>query len=183
MIVTSHELAIDIGGVPVLVRTDSSEFADMLVERYGEFVSAEVSKTDVTLEIRLQEPRDAENQSEDQYDRELTVSIERGLWVMERGDFRAEWNPETKRGWVRTSVNQYSIDGVLRILHSLILASQGGLLVHGASAVRNGRAFVFAGVSGTGKTTISRLAPPDVTLLTDEISYLRSNWGSQRVGD
>ncbi len=34
-------------------------------------------------------------------------------------------------------------------------------------------AFLFAGVSGAGKTTISRLAPPDVTLLTDEISYLR----------
>ncbi len=94
---------------------------------------------------------------------------------MERGDFRAEWDPETKRGWVRTSVNQYSIDGVLRILHSLILAREGGLLVHGASAVRNGRAFVFAGISGAGKTTISLLAPPDVTLLTDEISYIRNS--------
>jgi len=28
-------------------------------------------------------------------------------------------------------------------------------------------------VSEAGKTTISRLAPPDVTLLTDEISYVR----------
>ena len=35
--------------------------------------------------------------------------------------------------------------------------------------------FLFAGVSGAGKTTISRLAPADVTLLTDEISYLRRN--------
>jgi hypothetical protein len=32
---------------------------------------------------------------------------------------------------------------------------------------------LFAGVSGAGKTTISRLAPSDATLLTDEISYLR----------
>ena len=39
--------------------------------------------------------------------------------------------------------------------------------------MRNGRAFLFAGASGVGKTTISRLAPPDVTLLTDEISYVR----------
>jgi hypothetical protein len=29
------------------------------------------------------------------------------------------------------------------------------------------------GSPGQGKTTISRLAPPDATLLTDEISYLR----------
>ena len=45
--------------------------------------------------------------------------------------------------------------------------------MHSASAIRGGKAFLFAGVSGAGKTTISRLAPPDVTLLTDEISYVR----------
>ena len=49
----------------------------------------------------------------------------------------------------------------------------GWFLLHAASAVRNGRAFLFSGVSEAGKTTISRLAPPDVTLLTDEISYVR----------
>ena len=86
------------------------------------------------------------------------------------------WNGiRSGRGEIRQSANPYSIDAALRILHSLILARQGGLLVHAASAVRNGRAFLFAGVSGAGKTTISRLAPADVTLLTDEISYLRRN--------
>jgi len=101
------------------------------------------------------------------------VRRENGLWKIGRGDFRAEWDPTSGHGWVRQSAQPYAIDGVLRILHSLVLARQGGFLVHAASAVRNGRAFVFAGESGTGKTTISRLAPPDVTLLTDEISYVR----------
>jgi hypothetical protein len=62
---------------------------------------------------------------------------------------------------------------VLRIVHTLVLARQGGFLLHSASAIRNGKAFLFSGVSGAGKTTISRLAPPDATLLTDEISYVR----------
>src|SRR6202043_3832306 len=63
---------------------------------------------------------------------------------------------------------------VLRIVHTLVMAKQGGgFLLHSASAVRNGKAFLFAGVSGAGKTTISRLAPADATLLTDEISYVR----------
>jgi hypothetical protein len=65
------------------------------------------------------------------------------------------------------------LDSVLRILHSLILADRGGFLLHAASAICNGRAFLFSGISGAGKTTITRLAPPDVTLLTDEISYSR----------
>jgi hypothetical protein len=46
-------------------------------------------------------------------------------------------------------------------------------LLHAASAIRNNRAFLFAGVSGAGKTTMSRLAPADATVLTDEISYIR----------
>jgi hypothetical protein len=114
---------------------------------------------------------------------ELRVRRENGLWVMERGDFRAEYDRESGRGRVRQSLFPYAIDGVLRILHSLILAREGGFLVHAASAVRHGRAYVFAGLSGAGKTTISRLAPPDVTLLTDEISYVReTGYGSRETG-
>jgi hypothetical protein len=61
------------------------------------------------------------------------------------------------------------------------LAKQGGFLVHAASAILGGRAFLFAGVSGAGKTTISRLAPSDATLLTDEISYVRRNANQYRA--
>jgi len=104
---------------------------------------------------------------------DVSVRREGGRWVMERGDFRAEWDPERRQGWVRLSPNPYSIDSVIRILHSLFLAREGGFLVHAASAIRNGRAFLFAGVSGAGKTTLCHLAPPDVVLLTDEISYVR----------
>jgi hypothetical protein len=63
----------------------------------------------------------------------------------------------------------------LRIVHSLVLAKQGGFLLHSASTIRNGKAFLFAGVSGAGKTTISGLLPADAILLTDEISYVRKS--------
>jgi len=82
-------------------------------------------------------------------------------------------DPAARTGRILQSVSPYAIDSVLRIVHTLIQASQGGFLLHGASAIRNGRAFLFSGVSGAGKTTISRLAPPDAILLTDEISYVR----------
>jgi len=153
--------------MPILVRTGSAEFARTLEDRYGKFVTAEAPAAVMELEIELIPPGkvcDAED---------VSVRRDAGRWVMERGDFRAEWDPQCRRGWVRQSANPYAIDGVLRILHSLILAREGGFLVHAASAVRNGRAFLFSGVSGAGKTTISRLAPPDVVLLTDEISYVR----------
>jgi len=103
------------------------------------------------------------------------VRFESGRWLIERGDLRAEWDPVAGHGRIVQSANPYAIDAALRIIHSLLLAQEGGLLMHAASVVRNGKAFLFTGVSGAGKTTISRLAPADATLLTDEISYLTRN--------
>jgi hypothetical protein len=105
----------------------------------------------------------------------VRVTQQAGKWALERGDFRAEWEPARRTGTIRQSANPYSIDAVLRIVHTLVLAQEGGFLMHAASAIRSGKAFLFAGVSGAGKTTIARLAPPDATLLTDEISYVRKD--------
>lgn len=157
---------IEIGGMAVLVRTRSTEFAGLLQSRYGNFIVAPVSEPLVQLEVDISPstPLSAEDRLKD-----LKVRQESGRWIMERGDFKAEWDPECRRGWVRQSLNPYGIDAVLRIMHTLILAREHGFLMHSASAIRNGRGYLFAGVSGAGKTTISRLAPPDVKLLTDEI--------------
>src|SRR3989442_7452348 len=76
-------------------------------------------------------------------DADVGVFREGRTWHLERGDFRAQWDPALRRGRIRQSANPYSIDAVLRIVHSLVLARQGGMLVHSASAVRNGaRIFV-----------------------------------------
>jgi len=167
LVSTGREVAIEIGAMPILVRTDSPEFARLLEDCYGGFVTAAPLRPVFELEIELAPPGIINP------DEEVRVRLESGRWVMERGDFHAEWDPERRQGWVRQTANPYAIDAVLRILHSLILAREGGFLLHAASAVRNGRAFLFSGVSGAGKTTISRLAPSDVVLLTDEISYVR----------
>jgi hypothetical protein len=164
------ELSIEIGGTAVLVRTWSPEFAGLLKNRYGKFAKPAAERPGVQLEVEI---LPCVLSSPEERLKDLSVHQESGRWVMERGDFRAEWDADCSSGRVRQALNPYGIDGVLRIAHSLILARNFGFLAHAASAIRNGRAYLFAGVSGVGKTTISRLAPPDVTLLTDEISYVR----------
>jgi hypothetical protein len=159
-------VVIAIGGVPVRVNTIDADFIEMLHDRYAGFVSAEAD-AEFVFDVDLTPPAFADP------DADVSVIQRSGRWFMERGDFRGEWNPATSSGTIRQSANPYSIDAVLRIVHSLMLAKQGGFLLHSASAIRNGKAFLFAGVSGAGKTTISRLAPADTTLLTDEISYVR----------
>jgi hypothetical protein len=164
--VEQYSVVIAIGGVPVRVNTTDPDFLEMLENRYAGFVSGE-SHAEFDFEVDLTPPASANR------DADVSVKYRSGRWFMERGDFRAEWVPATGKGRIRQSANPYSIDAVLRIVHTLVLARQGGFLLHSASAIRNGKAFLFAGVSGAGKTTISRLAPADATLLTDEISYVR----------
>lgn len=159
-------LVIEVGGTPIRVNTTDPVFFRMLHERYTGFITQ--SETDgIEFDVDLLPPEAASLESE------VKVTSHHGRWSMQRGDFQAEWEPASGRGWIRQSKNSYSMDSVLRIVHTLVLARQGSLLLHSASAIRNGKAFLFSGVSGAGKTTIARLAPPDTMLLTDEISYVR----------
>ncbi len=164
------ELVIAIGGLPIRIRVDDPAFLRLLQERYAGFVASPCQPR-FEFDIDLAPPGLI---SEDE---ELRVRQDSGRWLLDRGDFHAEWDAGSARGRIRQTANPYSIDGVLRIVHTLLLAKEGGFLLHAASAVRNGRAFLFAGVSGAGKTTIAGLAPSDAVLLTDEISYVRSQDG------
>ncbi len=158
-------VTVDIGGIPILLRSSDADFRSMIEQRYSSFVNPAALPA-YTFDIDL---RSASHGSDDD-----AIAFTRGsTWFVQRGDFQAEWDVRSRHGVVRQSANPYSLDTVLRITHSLALAAEGGFLLHAASAVRNGLAFVFAGVSGAGKTTMSRLAPPDATVLTDEISYFR----------
>jgi len=167
------QVAVVIGGLPINIQSENRSFIEMLELRYAGFVG-EPARGSIRLEVEIVEPVD-DGESDD--DEDLEVRFTDGRWTINRGDFRAQWDPVSLRGHVRQSAYPYAIDSVMRIIHSLIVAERGGFLLHSASVVRKGRAFLFSGVSGAGKTTISRLAPPDATLLTDEISYVR------RVGE
>ena len=161
----NRSAVVEIGGLPIRLRCDDPDFVRQIAERYSGYVTTS-SNPAFEFDIELAPPG-AKSKDED-----LRVTWDSGCWVMERGDFRAEWNPSTARGRIQQTINPYSLDSVLRIVHTLLLARQGGFLLHASSAIRNGRAFLFSGVSGAGKTTMARLAPPDAALLTDEISYI-----------
>ncbi len=166
LVAETQETTIEIGGNPILLRTRDADFSQMLRKRYENYLAANSQpgsefNVDVVSNGRITSRRD------------VRVRLHSEKWTIERGDLLAEWSPSAGEGRIRQSSNLYAIDTALRIINSLWLAQRDSFLVHAASAVRNGRAFLFVGVSGAGKTTISRLAPPDVSILTDEISCVR----------
>jgi hypothetical protein len=162
------ERILEVGGVPVMLRVDDPEFQEVVDQRYGcYFTDKPCGKP---LELTVQVTRNG------LVDGDNRPRIERlgDRWVFERSDFQAEWHSDSGTGGItQEGVLPYPLDSVLRILHSLMASPDGGCMMHAASAVRNGRAFVFTGVSGSGKTTISCLAPPDVAILSDDISLIR----------
>jgi hypothetical protein len=169
MTASRESACVEIGGIPIALSTSDRGFLDLLRQRYDGFLSSSRPEFELEYDVTATGPVSDDD-----------VRVRRdddGSWILARGDFHARWDPRTGRGSVRQNANPYSLDSVLRILHSLILAERGGFLLHAASAICDGRAYLFSGVSGAGKTTMTRLAPADITLLTDEISYLRPSAG------
>jgi hypothetical protein len=118
------------------------------------------------------------------------ATLDRGH--IKRSDFDCRW--DHGRGAITLRASVYSFDACLRVLLCALLPRQGGLLLHASAVVAaKGRGYVFAGRSGSGKTTIARLLDT-ASILNDELCAVRRVkkqgvmvngtpfWGEMRTG-
>lgn len=161
-----HHLTVAVGRVPIRLTSASEDYARVLARRFEGFV-VESATPFLDIDIDLAEPRDPDP------DDDVSVTLDGDRWTIARSDCHAVVDLRAGRGRIVQPPHPYATDTMLRVVHSVLLARAGGLLLHASSAVRNGRAYVFFGRSGAGKSTIVGMAPPDVTVLSEEISYVR----------
>ena len=64
-----------------------------------------------------------------------------------------------------------AVENYLRCAVAWCAAERGGALVHGASAVRDGKAYLFFGESGAGKSTLAEVNRR-ATIVSDDLSLL-----------
>jgi hypothetical protein len=159
----ARSVVIEVGNLPIRLWCDSPNFARLIEKRYSGFLS---SSGDAVAEFEIELTPPAVNVEQ----QDVSVTWDSNQWRVEGTDFCTRWSPTTAHGLIQQAASIYSLDSILRIVHTLILARIGGFLLHASSSIRNGCVFLFSGASGAGKTTIVRLAPADVSLLSDDIS-------------
>ena len=161
------ELSIEIAGLRTAILTRDPEVAGVVRDRYKGFLSA--GTPDWRIEISAQLARGRP------FSGDVMVSRDGGpaRFSVRRADFRGTVDLRKRCGTVAVAdPDEISVDAFLRIVYSLALVEVRGLVVHAASLVRNGKAYLFCGPSGSGKTTVARLSS-DATLLSDELSIVR----------
>ncbi len=100
--------------------------------------------------------------------------------------FLARIEREPLRAVLATCADREELPGVvenlLRIVVAYALLARGGVLVHAAGVADGDRARVFFGVSGAGKTTLSRLArAAGQRILSDDMVALVPEVGRVRI--
>jgi len=169
-------------GLPVSVDTWMPEVANAAAEAGAHLLNDVTGFTNpamvaVAVERRLPvvvmhmrgEPK-RHYEADQRYD---DIAAEVRDFLVERADFAGTVDLTKCSGSVAlTDSNEFSVDSFLRIVYSLALVEAHGLVVHAASLVRSGKAYLFCGPSGSGKTTVSRLSR-DAILLSDELSIVR----------
>ena len=123
---------VDIGDMPVRLSTTNRSLVQLLNQRYAGFVNpAATPAFEFDVSIVSADSLDLDN--------DLRVSARTHQWVLERGDFRAEWDSRTRRAGFGKP-ESYAVDSVLRIIHSLLLSTRAGSsYMHGKRGPRGAR--------------------------------------------
>ena len=130
---------------------------------------------------------------------DLTVVVEHGYGVPFR-DYdvqaersaaglrftRADYSIETDAGLRAAVVRAHDTlalkHAMMNLYSAFIVRRQWGLMLHASCAVDRGRAHLFAGHSGAGKSTAARLSMPRA-ILGDEACLVRTGSGPPRIFD
>jgi hypothetical protein len=178
-------LILSIGGIPVQFDIRSKEMVSRITKRYKGFLRKRVTPV-VTFQCSF-----AKRQAVDT-DEVVVAQEDSTTWCIHRSDFICTFQEAYGTIEMRRSI--YSFDACIRVLYATLITRNRGLLLHASGVVKNKKAYCFAGISGSGKTTIAQLSKTVGTVINDEIIAVRimpgNNvsvygtpfWGEMRTG-
>ncbi len=145
--------SISVAGIEICFH-GSCEDARLLDERYGPFLIDSIHCGAACIELSLRDVDQASGTNA-----ELVVTTAGDEFTLESLDLHAKVAVDGTTAKLRAPRLERYVDAVLRYVLSRQLLNRGGLLLHASALVRGERAWIFAGASGVGKTTISQNLP------------------------
>lgn len=193
------ELLLSIGGIAgrVVLEGAHSSFIEQVKVRYAAFLLPSSPLIELGFQVSLAldpvgpppmtEKARAARLAEIE-ETQLSVTATDKSLRFERWDLSARLSakpaPRRRLRWVgkgRCAMNPYSLDCVLRIIYSVLLPREGGLLIHSCGLRHEAIGVVFPGASGLGKTTLARKAPDADDVLSDEMIAIRRTDDGWRI--
>ncbi len=173
-------MRLQIGTLRLEVQADTPGLLQKLESRYRPFLSSSrPADLDVTLQVRGGGRSLAGNAPTTPMPRFAGPRTE-----FDQPGFRGSIDLQSSRARLSLAPDQADdqADYFLRVCLALLAHRTGGLLVHAAGIVRQGRAFLFFGLSGSGKTTVARCSPPEAVLNDDLVLLLPEDPGWRAWG-
>jgi len=160
-----------IGGIPVLIRSESDEFMTETEKRYAQFIAADAAPV-FSIQVNILSETITPNPAPDFEKPEVTFlnGAERGVFTWP--GLSGEFDFIKKEARMRCALAPAGLNSFLRFIYSVILLKEQGFLVHASGLIKNGVGYIFPGKSGAGKTTITQLSP-NATLLSDDLPLVK----------
>jgi hypothetical protein len=162
-------LNIQIAGLVVAIRSDDAPSISSLIRAFGPFAAPRGAEALARLDLRI----DRTPGIWDMGPPEPCAGLLDGLLSVEHRDFVGVLKPDASHMVAVHPRYVLAVENALRVLFALLLLRRDGLLLHAAGVLRDPGATVLFGRSGSGKTTVARMARGRPVLGDDMVALRR----------
>ena len=163
------EITIEVADISLLLRLNDAAFFHEVDMIYREFKRA--NAPDMIIDVNLK------NSAKSRKDLAFDISFKNNRFTVTSDQYAGYFDLAKERGaleifseWPLEALGNY-----LRNVYSIHITRANGLLMHASGVVIEGRAYIFFGVSGSGKSTVAKLSEPYAVLSDDLVVIKRTD--------
>ncbi len=157
-------MSLEIGGISLLIEEKKTTFINSLKKEYETFLVDGFLKDKVKVFISHSKLKVSED---------IFIKKARGNVFSLGGEgFRGFFNRGKNSAYVNIDYREGVFDTFLRVLYSLLLVLNRGVLLHSLGLAKDNQGYIFIGPSSSGKTTLAKKIK-GFSVLSDELVIVR----------